>query len=77
MVKFMTKLAKLLPKISYKYLFFILIVSFGCLYHVIQVTLVYLKFETKIDVSFDLESPPVIPMISFCKDTIFLFKNLS
>ena len=74
MVKFMTKLAKLLPKISYKYLFFILIVSFGCLYHVIQVTLVYLKFETKIDFSID-KNDLTIPMISFCRWTHFEFKN--
>ena len=49
----------------------------GCVYQVIQVTVIYFKFETKIDVSFDLESPPVIPMVSFCKETINSLRNSS
>ena len=74
MVKFITKLAKLFSKILYKYLLFILIVSFGCLYHVIQVTLVYLQFETKIDFSIN-KNDLTIPMISFCRWAHFGFKN--
>ena len=74
MTKFISKLAKLLSKISYKYLLFILIISFSCLYHIIQVTLVYLKFETKIDISID-KNNLTIPIVSFCKNAFYQFKG--
>ena len=77
MVKFITILRILIPNLSYKYLLFILIVFAGCLYQMIQVIQVYLKFETKIDLSYDQKSEIVIPMISSCKPTKFMFRNSS
>lgn len=38
---------------------------------------VFLKFETKIDTSYDHSSEIVIPMVSFCKQTEFMFRNSS
>ena len=74
MAKFIDKLSKSMPKISYKYLLFILIISVGCLYQVIQVTLVYIQFETKIDFSID-KNDLTIPMISFCRNSSYEFKD--
>ena len=77
MTKFISKLAKLLSKISYKYLLlllFILIISISCLYHVFQVTLIYLRFETKIDFSIN-KNDLKIPMISFCRNAFYQFKD--
>ena len=49
----------------------------GCLYQAIQVSLVYFKFEAKVDVLIDPETPPVIPMVSICKGTINSLRNSS
>ena len=68
------KIKSLEPKISVKYLFFILIISVGCLYQVIQVTIVFLEFETKIDISID-KNDLTIPMVSFCTGSSVLFKT--
>ena len=68
------KFKSLKPKISLKYLFFISIISVGCLYQVIQVTLVFLEFETKIDISID-KNDLTIPMVSFCTESFVLFKT--
>ena len=51
---------------------FIVLCLIGCLYHIIQITDVYLKFQTKIDVSLDSNSQIVVPLVSFCKDKHYL-----
>lgn len=58
------------------YLSLIMFYLIGCIYHVIQVTEVYLTFQTKIDVSFDL-SPIVIANKAFCKQSFALMINQS
>ena len=70
----MTMLREFKQKISIKYLMFIFLISIGCLYHVVQVTLVFLEFETKIDVSID-KTELGIPMVSFCSDASRAFRN--
>ena len=61
-------------KLSLKYLLFILFVLFGCLYQVVQITEVFLKFETKIDVSFEMKDQ-IDLKVRICKPTNGLFKN--
>ena len=70
----LTKLKKLKPKISWKYLIFVSLISGGCLYHVVQVSLAYFEFETKIDFSID-KNDLTIPMVSFCRLPIFAFRS--
>ena len=77
MAKFIAIIRKLIPKLSYKYLLFILFVFVGCLYQLIQVIHVYLKFETKVDLSYDQNNEIVIPMVSFCRPTNYMFRNSS
>ena len=74
MAKFITKL---IPKISIKYLLFIIFIIIGCLYQIIQVTQLFLKFETKIEVKYGQNNEIIIPMVSFCKSTKILFRNSS
>ena len=74
MERFMTKLRKFKQKISIKYLIFIFLISIGCFYQVVQVTLVFLEFETKIDVSID-KTEIEIPMISFCSSASKVFRD--
>ena len=74
MAKFTTILRKLKPKISIKLLLFILIISGGCLYQIVQVFSVFLEFETKIDVSID-NNEIGIPMVSFCIYSSDAFRN--
>ena len=62
----MTKLRKLKQKISIIYFIFIFLISIGCLYQVFQVALVFLEFETKIDVSID-KTELGIPKVSFAE----------
>ena len=47
----------------------------GCVYHVFEVTRVFLAFQTKIDFSFDSTSEIVVPMVSFCMPTGYALKN--
>lgn len=54
-------------KLSIPYLIFITFCLIGCLYNVIQVSYVYFKFPTKIDVSFDENSQVVVPKVSICR----------
>ena len=56
-------------KVSKRYLVFITFCFIGCLYQVIQVSDVYFKYQTKIDVKIDTSSQIVVPMVSFCKKT--------
>ena len=42
-------------KLSIPYIILIILIFIGCLYHVIQITEVFLKFQTKVDVSFEGE----------------------
>ena len=70
----MTILRKLKPKISIKILLFNLIISFGCLYQIVQVFSVFLEFETKIDVSID-NNEIGIPMVSFCMYPSDVFRD--
>ena len=74
MAKFITKL---IPKISIKYLLFIILIIIGCSYQIIQVTQLFLKFETKIEVKYEQNDEIIIPMVSFCKPTRFSFRNSS
>lgn len=62
-------------RLSFTYLVFILVCFFGCLYHVTQITQVYLTFQTKVDISFDEKSQIVVPMVSFCKNRLFLYEH--
>ena len=70
----MTKLRKLKQKISIIYFIFIFLISIGCLYQVFQVALVFLEFETKIDVSID-KTELGIPKVSFCRGASKLFRD--
>lgn len=63
-------------KLSFKYLLFILFVFFGCLYQIIQITEVFLKFDTKIDVSFETKDQ-IDLKVRICKHTNALFRNSS
>ena len=76
MAELLTKLKKLKPKISWKYLLFILFIIIGCSYQVIHVSKMYFEFETIVDVKYE-KSEIVIPMISICEETIYLFRNSS
>ena len=69
-----TNLKKLKPKISYKYSIFISLITAGCLYQIIQVFIVFFKFETKIDFSID-KNQLTIPMVSFCRPLKKTFKS--
>ena len=70
----MAKFSSIFSK-SFAYFIFILVCMIGCLYHVTQITQVYLTFQTKIDVSFDAKSQIVVPMVSFCKSRFFLYEH--
>ena len=60
---------KLFNKVSLQHLIFIIICLLGCLYHIIQVSDVYFKFATKIDVTIDNSNQIVVPLVTFCKST--------
>ena len=77
MEKFDTNSKKLIPKLSIKYLIFIIIIIIGCSYQISQLTQVFLKFETKVDVKNNQNNEIVIPMVSFCKPTKYLLRNSS
>ena len=77
MAKFNENLRKLLSKLSIKYLLFIIIIIIGCSYQIIQLTQVFLKFETKVDVKFEQSNKIVVPMVSFCKLTEDMFRKSS
>ena len=77
MAKFYVDLRRLILKLSIKYLLFIILIIIGCSYQVIQVTKVFLKFETKVDVKYEQNNEIVIPMVSFCKETSEMFRNSS
>ena len=64
-------------KISISYLIFICFCFAGCLYHIIEVTRVFLQFQTKIDVSLDNNDLFLPPIISFCAQTFYSTKNPS
>lgn len=46
----------------------------GCLYHVSEISSVYLKYETKIDVTIESSDQIVVPLISFCQPTNYSLK---
>ena len=64
-------------KLSIKYLLFIILVIIGCFYQIIEVSQVYFKFETKVDVKYEQNNEIAIPMVSFCKPTSIMFRNSS
>lgn len=66
------KFKKLIPN-----LIFLLFVVSGCSYQVIQVIQVYLKFETKVGLSYHYKSEITIPIISLCYGAKDLLKNRS
>lgn len=55
-------------KSKFAYLIFIMICFSGCIYHVIQVTAIFLKFQTQTDVLLDSESQIVVPMVTLCTE---------
>lgn len=57
-------------------IFFLFVIS-GCLYQIIQVIEVYLKFETKVDVSYHYKSEFAVPIMSFCWKAKYVLKNRS
>ena len=69
MMKCNPMMKKLFNKISIPYLIFIIICMLGCLYHIAQVSSVYLKFATKIDIKIDNSNQIVVPLMTFCKST--------
>ena len=77
MAKFGVNFKKLLPKLSIKYLLFLILIIIGCSYQIIQLTQVFWEFETKIEVKYNQNNEIAIPMVSFCKPTEFMFKNSS
>ena len=77
MVKFKVNLRKLLPKLSIKYLLFIILIIIGCSYQIIQLAQVFWGFETKIEVKYNQNNEIAIPMVSFCKPTQIMFRNSS
>ena len=52
-----------------KYLMFIIIITIGCSYQIIQVTQIYFKFETKVDVKYEQNNGIVVLMVSICEET--------
>ena len=74
MKRFITKFRNLKSKISIKYLIFILLISLGCLYQIVQVSLVFFEFETKIDVSIEKDEMRIL-MVSFCIDARNVFRD--
>ena len=70
-------LTKLKHKLSIKFLLFIIIIIIGCSYQIIQLVQVYFEFETKINVKYNENNEIVIPMVSFCQKTDFMFRNSS
>lgn len=62
-------------KINKLHLIFICFCIFGCFYHVIKMTQVFLKFQTKTDVSLDSESQITVPMVSMCAALQSLYKG--
>ena len=77
MAKFNADFEKLIPKLSIKYLMFIVIIIIGCSYQITQLTQVFLKFETKVDMKYEQNNEIIIPMVSFCKPTKYMFRNSS
>ena len=71
---FHKKFRNLKSKISIKYLIFILLISVGCLYQIVQVCVVFFEFKTKIDVSIEKDEIG-IPMVSFCTQTRNVFRD--
>ena len=67
----------MIPKLSIKYLLFILLIIVGCSYQIIKLTQVFLAFETKVNVKYEQNNKIVIPMVSFCKITQYMFRNSS
>ena len=47
----------------------------GCLYQVIQVSKVYFKYATKVNIKIDTSSQIVVPLVSFCKKTNSSYKT--
>ena len=68
---------KLKRKLSIKYLIFIIIIISECSYQIIQLMQVYFEFETKINVKYNENNEIVIPMVSFCQNIDFMFRNSS
>ena len=65
MKKLFRKLKNL--KDSKYYLVFIIFCFIGCVYQVFEVSDVYFKYKTEIDIKIDTSSQIVVPMVSFCK----------
>ena len=64
-----------MAKLPIAYSLFILLCFFGCLYHLFEVTRMFLAFKVKTEVILDSTSDIVPPMVSFCMDTLSLFRN--
>ena len=69
------KIKHLVHKISLTYLIFMTLCLLGCLYQVIQISQVYLKYATKVNVKIDTSSQIVVPLVSFCKTTNTSYKT--
>lgn len=63
-------------KLSISFIIFIALCLAGCLYHVIEITDVYLKYQTKVDVSFDGDSQIVVPLVTFCRMKEASYRNI-
>ena len=77
MAEFLIKLRNFKCKISIPYLIFLLFVISGCSYHIIQLMQLYLKFETKVGVSYHYKNEFAVPIISLCWEAKYLLKNYS
>ena len=77
MAEILTKLKIFKSKLSIKYLLFIILIIIGCSYQLIQVSQVYFKFETKVDVKYEQTNQVAIPMVSFCEEIGVMLRNSS
>ena len=69
------KIKHLVHKISLPYLIFMTLCLLGCLFQVIQISKVYFKYATKINIKIDTSSQIVVPLVSFCKTTNTSYKT--
>ena len=63
------KYFRLINKFSFKYLAFLLICIFGCIYHVVQISKVYFSYSTNVNVYVDFKSQIKVLLVSICRWT--------
>ena len=56
-------------KLSLRYLTFMIICIFGCIYHIVQISKVYFLYSTNVNVYVDFKGQIKVPMLSLCRWT--------